>query len=136
MRSTSMTCITRVALFMTLAIGSPLAAQKNGVGPQHHHYKLIDLGTFGGPNSWINSLNVTDQFGFSTVFYNNALVGNNRGVFVGFADTSEPDPHPKFCYTLDCFVAHAFQWRNGITTDLGALPGGASSAGFWINQSD
>jgi probable HAF family extracellular repeat protein len=33
----------------------------------------------------------------------------------------------------DCFVTHAFQFRNGIKTDLGMLPGGASSAAFWIN---
>jgi uncharacterized membrane protein len=30
-------------------------------------------------------------------------------------------------------VTHAFQLTNGIRTDLGTLPGGASSAAFWIN---
>jgi probable HAF family extracellular repeat protein len=93
------------------------------------------VGTFGGPNSWFNSLSVTDAFGFGTVFYNNALIGNAQGAFVGFADTSTTDPYPGFCYVPECFVAHGFQWRNGTTTDLGALPGGTSSAAFWINQS-
>lgn len=137
MKSRVLNCFALITFSIVLMASRQVFAQNAVGGKQgHHHYQLVDMGTFGGPNSWINSLNVTDQFGFNTVFYNNALVGNNRGVFVGFADTSEPDPYPKFCYTPDCFVAHAFQWRNGITTDLGALPGGASSAGFWINQSD
>ena len=101
--------------------------------PAHHHYKVVDLGTFGGPSSYFNSLSVTDVFLFGTVFYNIAQVRNSKGVFVGFAETSAPDPYPGFCYLPDCFVAHAFQWKNGIKTDLGALPGGASSAAFWIN---
>jgi uncharacterized membrane protein len=56
---------------------------------------------------------------------------------VGFADTAAPDPNsanPVFCYVLDCFVTHAYEWRNGVKTDLGVLPGGASSAAFWINS--
>lgn len=101
----------------------------------HHHYQLIDIGTFGGPQSYFNSLNLTDVFGFLTVFYNLAQVRNAQGVFVGFADTSTPDPYPGFCYVPDCFSAHAFQWSNGVKTDLGTLPGGASSAAFWINSS-
>jgi probable HAF family extracellular repeat protein len=101
----------------------------------HHHYQLIDIGTFGGPQSYFNSLSLTDFFGFGTVFYNIAQVRNAQGVFVGFADTSTPDPYPGFCYVPDCFAAHAFQWSNGVKTDLGALPGGASSAAFWINSS-
>ena len=31
-------------------------------------------------------------------------------------------------------MSHAFRWRNGAKTDLGVLPGGASSAALWINS--
>lgn len=103
----------------------------------HHHYKLIDLGTFGGPNSYFDTLLVTDGFNYGTAFYNNARVWNGQGNFVGFADTPTSDPYsadPLFCYVPECFTAHAFEWRDGNKVDLGTLPGGASSAAFWINS--
>jgi probable HAF family extracellular repeat protein len=104
---------------------------------QHHHYKLIDIGTFGGPRSYFNDLNLTDAFGFNTAFYAFADILNRAGTLVGFADTPTPDPYaanPNFCYVLDCFITHAYAWRNGTKSDLGTLPGGASSAAFWINS--
>jgi len=51
----------------------------------------------------------------------------------GSADTPVSDPYPDFCFDDDCFVSHAVQWRNGVRTDLGALPGGASSASDWVS---
>ena len=128
-------CITAMSLLTVLACAAPLAAQgSQDRKDQHHHYTLIDIGTFGGPSSYFNSLSLTDRFGFGTAFYGFAHVFNQRGILVGFADTSTLDPYPAFCYTPDCFVSHAFQWQGGIKTDLGVLPGGASSAAFWINS--
>ena len=103
----------------------------------HHHYKVIDIGTFGGPSSYFDDLHLTDNYGFNAVFYNFSQVLDRNGTFVGFADTAAPDPYsanPVFCYVPDCYVTHAYQWQNGETTDLGTLPGGASSAAFWINS--
>ncbi|MFZ0739769.1 MAG: hypothetical protein WBL70_00185 [Candidatus Acidiferrales bacterium] len=103
----------------------------------HHHYKVIDIGTFGGPSSYFDDLHLTDNYGFNTAFYNFSQVLNSKGVFVGFADTSLPDPYsadPVFCYVPDCYVTDAYQWQNGETTDLGALTDGVSSAAFWINS--
>jgi probable HAF family extracellular repeat protein len=87
---------------------------------EHHHYKLIDLDTFGGPASYFANL-------FDGIL-------NNRGTSVGWADTSTPDPSPGFCFNQDCFVSHAFASRNGSKTDLGVLPGGSSSSAQWISE--
>ena len=126
----SLSVVVILALTATPVFG---AENSQGVAT-HHHYKPIDMGTFGGPQSYFNSLNLTDAFGFGTVFYNVAQVRNGRGEFVGFADTTTPDPHPAFCYVPECYVTHAFKFTDGVKIDLGALPGGGSSAPFWINS--
>jgi probable HAF family extracellular repeat protein len=129
-----------VFLFCALAIPVQLGAQEQiskADNVKHRHYKVTDIGTFGGPSSYFDNLHLTDNYFFNTVFYNFSQVLNSKGVLVGFADTPAPDPssaNPMFCYVLDCFVTHAFQWQNGVKTDLGALPEGASSAAFWINS--
>jgi hypothetical protein len=54
MKSRTLTCITVVTLFAALAVPVGLAAQDNqdhNNNSKHHHYKLIDMGTFGGPAS-------------------------------------------------------------------------------------
>jgi probable HAF family extracellular repeat protein len=85
---------------------------------EHARYKLVDLGTFGGPRSYLN-------FG--------AEVLDNRGTVAGYADTPTPDPFPSSCFNPDCFVSHAFQWEDGVVTDLGTLAPGWSSQSTWIS---
>lgn len=80
----------------------------------HHHYKLVDVGTFGGPQSWIFSPGVVLRLGLL----------NNQGALAGSADTSGADP---YCFWGDCYATNAFQWKNGVMTDLGVLPGGIGS---------
>jgi probable HAF family extracellular repeat protein len=136
MKYRTLMCFAATIVFAALSLPIQLAAQGDTAQEhhaKHHHYKVIDIGTFGGPESFFNNLNLTDRFFFSTAFYQFAQVRNRRGTFVGFADTATPDPFPPFCYIPDCFVAHAFKWEKGIKTDLGTLPGGVSSAAFWIN---
>src|SRR6266849_7807421 len=107
-------------LFAGLALPLRLAAQHNqDPNPKHHHYKLIDLGTFGGPTSYFTN-------GFDGIL-------NNHGTAAGWADTSTPDPFPDFCFNPDCFVSHAFQWQSGVLTDLGTLAAGWSSSALWIS---
>ena len=120
-RSRTLTWMIAMTFFATLALPLPLVAQdgqdlKHG----HHHYKLIDIGTFGGPKS---QFNVPSSRGL-----------NNRGIATGVADTSVPDPNcPNNCF-FDNFIDHAFVSKDGVTTDLGALPGGASSFPAGVNN--
>ena len=110
--------ITAITL-ITLAIPAHLLAQQP-------RYKLIDVGTFGGPQSYLNNGNGGN---------NSATALNNRGTLGGWADTPTPDPFPAFCFDDDCFVSHAFQWHAGVRTDLGALTDGVSSQANWISAS-
>jgi probable HAF family extracellular repeat protein len=90
---------------------------------KHHHYKFIDLGTFGISN---------DPSGGGTA----SGILSARGIVVGQVDTSIPDPnYPNHC--LICgpnpLISHAFKWQDGSLTDLGALPGINSSVANWIS---
>jgi probable HAF family extracellular repeat protein len=117
-----------MTLFATLATPLPLAAQDSQDRKhEHHHYKLLDLGTFGGPQSFVN---------FPKVGYTPVL--NNSGTVAGWADTAVPDPHPNFCFTfVDCHVEHAFLSKGIGKTNLGSLPAPipTSSQPNWIAQS-
>ncbi len=110
------TGLKRSLIVPTLALA--LMAQA-AAAPAHHRYKLIDLGTFGGPSSTFNSFSKTL---------------NNHGTAVGGADTPIPDPFAPNCFSASCYVQHAFRWENGILTDLGTLPGGGSSWSEFINE--
>src|SRR5437667_12810767 len=90
-------------LTLALIAGSlalPLIAQ----AAQHPRYKLIDLGTLGGPSSNFNTFSKTI---------------NNQGTATGVADTALPDPFAPNCFGPNCLVQHAFQWENGLMNDLG-----------------
>ena len=106
---------------ITLALPVPLAAQ-------HTRYRLIDLGTFGGPASAIAP----------TIAGGSENPGRgltDRGVIVGIANTPDLDPFATGCPF--CFVTHAFKWQNGTLTDLGTLQGvnsDLSSQANWIND--
>src|SRR5437667_837246 len=116
MKSRTLTCITAITLFAALALPVQLAAQ-------HTRYKLIDIPTLGGDKAY------GQGNGPGT-----ARFLNSAGTVVGSSGTSTPDPNaPNSCGNPDCFVSHAFQWRNGVLTDLGTLPGGNFSGANAIN---
>jgi probable HAF family extracellular repeat protein len=117
--------ISTLAFLMILTLHIDLRAQSKMAdrSKQHSSYKLIDLGTFGGPHS-----ETADGGGITSV---NAL--NNQSSFIGWADTATADPYPDVCFVDDCFVTHAFRTRNGHKSDLGTLPGGPSSLSTWIS---
>jgi probable HAF family extracellular repeat protein len=98
---------------------------------QHTRYKLIDLGTLGGPSSAI----APTDFGGGE---NPGRGLTNDGVIVGPAETTMADPFVPNCASPDCFVSHAFVWKDGVLTDLGTTQGGSNSdlgsVAHWIND--
>jgi probable HAF family extracellular repeat protein len=122
MKSRQQTCFTVITLLAALTIpGSRAAGDEGYHHHKHHHYKLIDVGTFGGPSSYISVPLTTN-------------VMNKSGTFAGWADTPVTDSFPTFCFNSDCFVSHALKWDSGVSTDLGSLADGWSSEGIWINN--
>jgi uncharacterized membrane protein len=124
MNSKTWTRIIALTLFAALALPLPVAAQGNAKQHhphQYHHYQVIDPGTFGGP-----------QNGLQAPFFPRTGVLNNQGTLVGAADGTAIDP---FCGNPpNCLIFNAFQWQNGVTTDLGVLPGGFTSQSQWISE--
>ncbi len=113
-----------MTLVTALAVPLWMAAQDNPSPDQRHRhskYKVIDLGTLGGPASY------PSYGGLGTRFL------NTRGVVAGYADTPFPDPYAPNCSDLDCFLAHGFRWQDGVSTDLGSLPGVNNGATGEIN---
>ena len=121
MKSKLLNCFAAVTLSIGLTALAQLAAQDAGVGKQeHHHYKLIDMGTFGGPASY---------FPETIPFISAKGDLNSRGLAVGGSATSTSTTgtsNTGICGGLSGnvpFVFHAFEWQTGTVTDLGSLGG-------------
>ena len=107
----------------TLALTFPSRQSVAQAGKRSHvRYKLIDLGTLGGPISYGSP----NGYGFRIL--------NDSGTVASSADLAVPDPNASFFCFADCFQVHAFQWKNGVITDLGALPENNNSAVGSINS--
>lgn len=120
MKSRILSCVTAMMLFAALANPVRLGAQdKQDDIPRHHHYKLIDMGTFGGPASFVVGEGGADG----------APGLNEHGVAVGgsaISTPTSPSSNPLVCggnTGAVPFVFRALRWKNGTTTNLGALPG-------------
>jgi probable HAF family extracellular repeat protein len=113
MKSLRLTCIIAMTLF-ALAIPAAVSAQNRTAqqhGAKHHHYKVVQMGTFGGPTSSIDRPGNPPYIPFNKII-------NNSGAVLGSGDTLIPDPS---CYD-GCLVNYAFRWQNGVQTNLGVLP--------------
>jgi probable HAF family extracellular repeat protein len=106
MKNTSALAIA-VTLFVITNGAFRLVAQEQN--PKHHHYKLIDLGTLGGPSSYFNS---------------GGRDLTNSGTASVFGENTIADPFSPNCFSPECLVGYGFQWRDGIQTSLGVLPEG------------
>jgi probable HAF family extracellular repeat protein len=119
-RSTLTTCL---ALAGALSLAPSTPALAAAAPPAPPRYALIDVGTFGGPQAFVN------------------LPGypiTSRGAVLGTADTTTPDSdfpnsNPFLVGPPDPVLTQAFSWENGKLTNLGALPGNNSSGVFQIN---
>jgi probable HAF family extracellular repeat protein len=107
---------TVLIVFCALAVPMGLAAEDANT-TKHHHYQFFDLGTFGGPASFINPpFNVNPEL-------------SSRGTTAGASATSVSVTSTSnffgVCGGLDGLVQsvyHAFEWQNGTVLDLGAFP--------------
>jgi probable HAF family extracellular repeat protein len=110
-------------LFTALAMPVGIAAQDDTAQNQkakQPRYKLVELGTFGGPNGYQSAP---------------APSVNNQGIAMGAADTLIPDPLSPNCFAADCLVTHAFKSHDGVLIDLGAVAPTNSSFPNWISDS-
>ncbi len=99
-----------ITLCAALAIPLRLAAQQ--VKPNRRHYELVELGTFGGPTSYINNVG------------NGGPYMNRRGDVVGSSMTSiliPPNQNGYSCPFPPDNVFHAMEWSNNVVTDLESL---------------
>jgi len=106
---------------LTVLIAAAIVPALTFAAPAHartqYPYTLIDLGTFGGPSSWLTVVPIT-----------------SNGTVLGAADTPVLDkdwPHCGAC--SDRFIQHALTWHGGQRTDLGALPGNNTSGIYGLN---
>lgn len=115
MKSKRMTRIIAMTFFVGLGIPAWVAAQ--GQTTNFRHYKLIDIGTLGGPASFINPV------------FNSVPALNSHGTTVGTSAT--PTPSTSTSNVFACLnpgnVFHAFELQNGSVTDLGALQSAAQN---------
>jgi probable HAF family extracellular repeat protein len=129
-----------VVLFTAIVNTVPLTAQTK-TDHKHHHYQLIDMGTFGGPESY---------FPETIPFVSASGDLSSRGLAAGGSATSAsttPTSNFLVCGGISGtvpFVFHAFEWEDGVVTDLGALagtnncsvPGGINAKGDIVGTSE
>jgi probable HAF family extracellular repeat protein len=115
-RFAALVVLASALVFVPMGALSARAARPSG--HIEYPYRLVDLGTYGGPNSFQNypGRSLTDD-----------------GAAIGEADTAVADPNAPICFS-DCTVSRGFEWRHGKRADLGALPGPNSSCPTWINE--
>jgi probable HAF family extracellular repeat protein len=124
MKSTKLTQILAASVLF-LVRGDLMTAQESPLGkkPGHPRYRVVDLGTLGGP------------FSYGAANGDGGRLLNDAGVVSSYADTTLPDPNaPDLCFDADCLVAHAYRWRHGVMKDLGTLADTHSSLAASIND--
>lgn len=118
--------IASMGLCAALALPLTSSAQEQTTKTTHHHYKLIDIGTLGGPNSFPSGPGTQ--------------VLNNQGTFAAYANTANSNPNANCAIPFnanggggDCYVEHPVIWHDGTLTDLELLHGGANGQTGWIS---
>jgi probable HAF family extracellular repeat protein len=107
------------------ACQSQVAPTTSGTVPksQHHHYRVVDVGTFGGPN------------GDVLVPPPAAQILTNSGIFVGAGETKISDPFAPNCFrTPECVVEEGLLRFAGTSIDIGSLKHGYSGIPLAVND--
>lgn len=107
------------AVLMLPACQSQVASTTSATAykSQHHHYRVVDVGTFGGPN------------GDVLVPPPAAQILTNSGIFVGAGETTISDSFAPNCFrTPECVVEEGLIRFGGTSIDLGTLGGNGASA--------
>jgi len=108
---------------LVVVLAAPLWLTASQQSHKHPRYRVVDLGTLGGPISYGSANGVGGR------------LLNDGGIVSSYADTPDPDPFaPDLCFDADCLVAHAYRWRRGVMRDLGTLADGYSSFASSIND--
>lgn len=89
---------------------APCFAQQTGA--HHNRYRLIQVGTFGGPNS---------------LYQGATLIATDSGMVVGAANTPNADPNAPVCFDFSCFIQHGWKWQIGPKHPLAELVPNATS---------
>ncbi len=100
--------------FTLVVLQGQLAAQQQGSG-----YKLIDIGTFGGPVSYVLP---TGAVGSQNQLNGSRTLVGGGGTAIATTATSNPVVCGGFEGRLP-LVNHALEWQNGNLGDLGSLVG-------------
>jgi probable HAF family extracellular repeat protein len=90
----------------TLSLVSLIALTPPFLAAQSPRYKLIDIGTLGGPSAYGSNIGPGAQ------------LLNAAGTVAGTADTATQDPN------CGCFVSLGLRWQDGVLTALSPVPGG------------
>jgi len=109
-------------LMVNLAILSANLIAQESAARHQPRYRLVDLGTLGGPNSFVSP-------------FNNNL-NKYLPLLTNCADTTRLDPdYPNInpFFGDDPYIQHGFRWSPERLADLDPLRGGTSSCGQGIN---
>ncbi len=118
MKSRTLALAAATILGATLVLPYQMAAQQT-------RYRLVDIGTAGGPISLAGSefIQSLDSKGGVAVCSETAVPNSNFPNSSPLLSPLSPDP----------LVVHTSQWQKGRLADLGALPGVNSSCPDWIS---
>jgi hypothetical protein len=121
MKLTALLGVGAMAFSAALLFPPSLIAQQHrdehGERGARHRYKLVDLGTLGGPIS------------YGSASGPGARLLNDRGEVSSYADTALPDP-----FAPDHLLTQASRWRHGKLIDLGGIDDKFNSLGDSIND--
>jgi probable HAF family extracellular repeat protein len=122
MKLRGVTRLCGIALSAGLITITITAAQEATPKAKHHRYRVVDVGTFGGPNA------------DTLVPPPAAHILTNSGLFVGTAETKLADPFAPNCVDADCLVQSGLLNVSGFSVNIGTLRHGYSGGPISVND--